>query len=75
MADPRDAERLLATIPKNRREEIRITRSAFNGHEFVQLRVWFRADDGEMRPGKAGISIRPNQVDEVVEALKRGAAS
>ena len=34
-------DRLLATVRKNAREEIRVTRGDFKGHDIVGLRVWF----------------------------------
>jgi hypothetical protein len=33
-------------------EEIRLELSTFEGHNIVNLRTWFTAADGTMRPGK-----------------------
>jgi hypothetical protein len=64
-------DRLLATIRKNGREEIRITRGDFKGFDVVGVRVWFQdRDTGEMRPGKDGLAFRVELVDEVIEALR-----
>ncbi len=64
-------ERLLATIRKNAREEIHITRGEYKGHDVVGVRVWFQdRDTGEMRPGKDGLAFRAELVDEIIEALQ-----
>ena len=64
-------ERLLATVRKNAREEIRVTRGAFKGFDVIGVRVWFQdRDTGEMRPGKDGLAFRAELVDEVIAALQ-----
>ena len=64
-------DRLLATVRKNGREEIRVTRGDFKGYDIVGLRVWFEdRDSGEMRPGKDGLAFRAELVDEIIEALR-----
>ena len=64
-------DRLLATVRKNAREEIRITRGDFKGFDIVGLRVWFEdRESGEMRPGKDGLAFRAELVDEIIEALR-----
>src|SRR5277367_3462605 len=53
------SDRLIATVRKNAREEIRVTRGDFKGHDIVGLRVWFEdRASGEMRPGKDGLAFR-----------------
>jgi hypothetical protein len=64
-------QRLLATIRKNAREEIRISRSEFKGYDIVHIRVWFKDHDtGEMRPSRHGLAFRAELVDEVIEGLQ-----
>jgi hypothetical protein len=67
-------DRLLATVRKNAREEIRVTRGDFKGHDIVGLRVWFQdRESGEMRPGKDGLAFRAELVDEIIEGLRAAA--
>jgi len=61
----------LAVLRKNSREELRINIDEYRGHRLVNLRVWFEADDGEMRPGKQGIAIRLDLLPELRAALNR----
>ena len=64
-------DRLLATVRKNAREEIRVTRGDLKGFDIIGLRVWFEGrDSGEMRPGKDGLAFRAELVDEIIEALR-----
>jgi hypothetical protein len=64
-------DRLLATIRKNTREEIRVTRGEYKGHDIIAVRVWFEdRETGEMRPGKDGLAFRVDLVDEVIEGLQ-----
>ncbi len=56
-------------IRKNAREVIRIERQAFKGHDLVNLRVYFDAGDGEMKPGKQGVAFRAALLPDVLQAL------
>lgn len=59
----------LGTIRKNAAEEIRFTVETFKGHEIVNVRVWYRNDLGEYRPGKQGLAFRLELLGEVLDAL------
>ena len=59
----------LGTIPKNSREEIRVTLDEYQGHELVSLRVWFESPDGDMRPSKKGLAFRRELLPQILEAL------
>jgi hypothetical protein len=60
---------VLAEIQRNQREVIRVTRRLFAGHQIVDLRNWYRAGDGELRPTSKGIAFRLDLLPEVLEAL------
>jgi len=55
-------------IQKNSREVIRISESEYEGHKFVDLRIWY-SDNGEYKPTKKGISFNPTLAKEVVEGI------
>lgn len=59
----------LAEIRKNKREVIRFTLDRLNGHDVFNVRVWFKAQDGEMRPGKSGLAFRAALLPEFLEAV------
>ena len=54
----------------DRGEMVRIVREDYRGTDLVNIRVWYRADNGEMRPSKAGIAINGGQIDQLIEALQ-----
>lgn len=55
---------------KNARGEVvRITREEYKGADLVNIRVWFTASDGELRPSKNGLTIRGDQIPQMIEAL------
>ena len=54
----------------DRGEVVRIVREDYKGADLVNIRVWYRADSGEMRPSKTGITINGGQIDQLIEALQ-----
>ncbi|MBL4768235.1 MAG: transcriptional coactivator p15/PC4 family protein [Rhodobacteraceae bacterium] len=62
---------VLAQIPKNSREEIRVSRDEFNGHDLINLRVYYKADDGVMRPGKQGLAFKVEILPDILDALSK----
>ncbi|MCL9851189.1 transcriptional coactivator p15/PC4 family protein [Ralstonia solanacearum P673] len=65
-----------ATIPtrfldlqKNARERLRIHVKEYKGLTYVDLRVWFVAEDGEYVPSSKGVMLKPGHVVEVAQGL------
>jgi hypothetical protein len=56
-------------IPKNARESYRIGWEEFEGHHFIDLRVYYRDGDGELKPSRKGVAIKPERLAEVCAAL------
>lgn len=63
-----DQERLIAAIAKNSRERIAIALRSYKGHRFVDIRVQF-ADGGEWRPTGKGVGVKPEILDDLIDAL------
>jgi hypothetical protein len=70
-----NANRLIAEWPRNAREVIRIRLDTFNGHDIVDLRTWFRAEDGSLRPGRAGLTLSTRHLPALADALTKALAS
>ena len=80
----RDRERetqaptIAADIPRPRGEVLRVERTTFNGRTFVQVRCFYTGSGGELLPGRAGVTIRDNELESVAAALtelaRKGAA-
>ena len=53
-------EALLVTIPKNAREQVRLTSGSFHGVDVIGCRVWYKESGSEKYlPSKKGIVLRP----------------
>lgn len=59
----------IATIKKNIREDVRVTLDEFRGHHLVNIRVFYDAGGGEMKPGKQGIAVKVELLPELLAAL------
>ena len=65
---------VLAELPRNDREVIRVAVSSFRGYRYADIRLWYRlTTDDDYRPGK-GATVRPEMIPAVVDALNRADA-
>ncbi|WP_171231040.1 transcriptional coactivator p15/PC4 family protein [Ruegeria sp. HKCCA6707] len=62
---------LISQIPKNSREEFRVSRDDFQGHDLINIRVFFISKDGEMLPGKQGVAFKAELLPEFIDALSK----
>ncbi|MCC6668975.1 MAG: transcriptional coactivator p15/PC4 family protein [Polyangiaceae bacterium] len=70
-----DADRVLASLTrKDGAEELRIMVRSYNGARYVDLRLWWRDDSGEMRPSAKGVTVRRSEIAAVLSALDAGLA-
>ncbi|QBQ98483.1 hypothetical protein E1956_03345 [Paraburkholderia pallida] len=56
-------------IRRSDSERLRVTVSEYRGRVLIDLRVWYSTESGEFKPSRAGVSLRPEQIGEVVQAL------
>ena len=72
-----DREITLVEIPRGDRGEVlRFTFTEATSSEgkkvaWHALRVWYRADNGEMRPGKSGVSIRGRELAAIAAGFAK----
>jgi hypothetical protein len=62
---------LLATVRKNTREEVRLTRKVFEGHDLLDARVWALSlvPGLDATPTKKGLCLRPETWRELCGAV------
>ena len=71
---------VVATVPKNAREELRVTVGEYQGIPLVDVRVWAlpAVPGGEGAATKKGLSLRPDTwrelLPEIAKALAGGGA-
>ncbi|MGF6636190.1 transcriptional coactivator p15/PC4 family protein [Paraburkholderia sp. MM6662-R1] len=56
-------------LQKNARERLRIMHSTYKGKPYIDLRIWYADQNGDYQPSRSGVSIRPEQLAEVVRGL------
>ena len=65
--------KLIATIPKNACQEIRVALDEFKAadatYNMVSVRVFYE-DGGEYRPGRNGLNVRVELLPAIVAALR-----
>jgi|GEM_PF-677542 hypothetical protein len=65
----------IAVIQKNTKEYIKVILTDYNGHRFIDCRVYYEDAQGELKPTRKGISLNADTIDEVIEALRKGNAA
>lgn len=66
-------EKVVATIPKNRHEEIRVALTEFKTkdavHQMVSARVYFE-DGREYQPGRNGLNVKVDLLPALIAGLQ-----
>jgi hypothetical protein len=67
-----NVEKLIAQFDKNASEEVRVQLREFRGHQLLDVRVYFRPDNGgEARPTKKGISVSVGLISKIQDAISK----
>ncbi len=64
------SEHIIATIPKNAREHLRVGLGDFKGHQLFSVRVWADKGDGSSVPTPKGITCAVALLPATIEALQ-----
>ena len=56
-------------IEKNSRESIVVSETEYKGNKYVDVRVFYKDTDGSLKPTRKGVSLRPEKVAELRDAL------
>lgn len=67
----KDEAVVVHSFPKNPLEEVRSSVTVFKGKKYVDLRVYYKGDDGEFRPSKKGLTIALDLFPELEEAMRK----
>ncbi len=49
---------------------IRVQKSEYKGYEFIDVRKYYEAGEGEFKPTKKGIALSLDVANEIAEAIK-----
>ena len=68
-------KQLLASIERNATEELQIAINEYKGKQYVDLRIFYTNDEGDTwNPTKKGVTVAPDKIDDVIEALAKAKA-
>jgi len=59
------------SFPKNPLEEVRASITVFKGKQYVDLRIYYKGDDGEFRPSKKGLTLSLDLFSELEQAVEK----
>jgi hypothetical protein len=62
---------LIHAIPKNPLEEIRVSLTVFRKKQYLDLRVYYKGDDGEYHPSKKGLTLSLDLIPDLLEAVQK----
>ncbi len=66
--------KLLGVVDKNSRERLEVRAAEYNGHEYVDIRTYWRGkDDDPWRPSKKSVTLKPELVADLIAVLKKAA--
>ena len=60
---------LIGEIERSDTEQLRVECSNYRGRDFVSVRIYYLADNGEWRPTKKGVTVKPDKIDELIDLL------
>ena len=63
------SNRVVHAFAKNAREDVRVSLSIYKGRSIIDLRVFYRDGEGEMRPTPRGLSIDRELLPELESAV------
>ena len=66
---------MATVLEKNSRESLVINQTEFKGVKLVDVRVFYKDENGDLKPTKKGVSVRLNQLDALIKALSEVSAA
>ena len=60
----------IANIERNRSEIYRVSLNEFKGKLLCDIRIWYLDADDNYQPGKKGVSVPVEKLDELIAALQ-----
>lgn len=60
---------IIAEWQKNSRESVRVTLGEYAGKPNCDVRIWYEAKDGSLKPSPKGVTVSLEQLPQLAEAL------
>jgi Transcriptional Coactivator p15 (PC4) len=71
MAKAAAQDRLVGSVSRSRREELRVSVRQANGVKWLDIRVYYESESGTMLPSPRGVSLSPNEWTQLRDILQR----
>lgn len=65
-----EKEKIIYEFEKNSREIVRLTRKIWNAQDLIDLRVYYKAENGEFRPSQKGLCLRVEHLPELKKTIE-----
>ena len=56
---------------RNSVEQVKARLTEFKGKQYADLRIFWMGDDGQYRPSKKGLTVSPDQLPELAQAVAK----
>ena len=66
---------MATVLEKNSRESLVINQTEFKGVKLVDVRVFYKDENGDLKPTKKGVSVRLEQLDALIKSLSEVSAT
>lgn len=60
---------VIDTIQKNKDNNLVVSVGKYNGHDFIDMRIFYKNDSEEFKPTKKGLAINTSTVDKLCKLL------
>lgn len=60
---------VITRFEKNKEEEVRVSTDTFHGRKLINIRVFYKDDDGTMKPGKQGLALGVDRYKDPAGAI------
>ena len=71
MTNPKQPDDIIsvAQFEKNKKEEVRVSIETFHGRKIINIRVFYKDDDGNWNPGKQGLALSVDRYKDLAGAV------
>ncbi len=62
---------IVHSFPKNPLEEVRSSVTFFKGKQYVDIRIYYKGDDGDFHPSKKGVTLSVDLFPELEAGMQK----
>lgn len=65
-----EKQKVIYEFEKNSRETVRLIRKIWNAQDLIDLRVYYKAENGELKPTQKGLCLKVERLPELKKAIE-----